>query len=161
MQVKDIMTGPVVTTGLDDTLDQVARTMLERRIGCVVVVDGGGKACGILTERDFTAQEAGNPFDQYRAPRLFGKNVRQHGLEAIYDEARTIPARKAMRSILYSLSESDPVERVMDNMVRHDVNHLPVLKGWKPVGMVSRHDLLRLVFADRTAPAKGKIAVLR
>ncbi|MES2155843.1 MAG: CBS domain-containing protein [bacterium] len=146
MQIKDIMTGPVVTVDLDVNLDEAARIMLSHRIGCVVVVDANGKACGILTERDFTAQDAGNPFDPYRAPSLFGKNVRRHGLAAIYEEARAIPARKAMRSILYCLAEDDAVERAMDLMVRHEINHLPVLHGWKPVGMVSRHDLLRLVF---------------
>ena len=42
----------VVTTTPDTSLREAARTMFERRIGCLVVVDGG-RIAGILAESDF------------------------------------------------------------------------------------------------------------
>ncbi len=147
MRVNDIMSAPVVTVPQRAYLDEAARTMLANRIGCVVVVDDDGQATGVLTERDFTARDAGNPFDPHRAPSLFGKNVRQNGLAQIYEDARSMTVGKGIRPIVHSLSPDDQVERAMDLMVRHDVNPLPVLDAGRAVGIVSRHDLLRLIFS--------------
>ena len=52
--VKEVMTSQVVTVAPDALLSDAARTMVERKIGCLPVVDGG-KLVGILTESDFVA----------------------------------------------------------------------------------------------------------
>lgn len=144
MRVKDIMTKRPATIPATSTMAAAANVMLLNKQSCVVVTDVKGQACGILTERDFTAREATNPFEPMQAPILFGRNVRRHGLERIYEEARTIPVRKAMRPIAQTLSEDDFLEKAVDQMVRHEVQNLPVLRAGKPVGILTRHDLLRL-----------------
>jgi CBS domain-containing protein len=50
--VKEVMTNDPVTIGPDAPLAEAARTMLERKIGALLVVDGG-RLVGILTESDF------------------------------------------------------------------------------------------------------------
>jgi len=50
--VKDVMTTDPVTTTPDTPLADAARLMLERKIGCLPVLEGG-KLVGILTESDF------------------------------------------------------------------------------------------------------------
>jgi CBS domain-containing protein len=50
--VKDVMTNDPATIGPDAPLAEAARIMLERKIGCLPVVEGG-KLAGILTESDF------------------------------------------------------------------------------------------------------------
>lgn len=144
MRVKDIMTKRPATIAASSTMAAAADVMLRNQQSCVVVTDVKGQACGILTERDFTAREPNNPFEPMKAPILFGRNVRRHGLARIYEEARTIPVRKAMRPIAHTLSEDDFLERAVDQMVRHEVQNLPVLRAGKPVGILTRHDLLRL-----------------
>ena len=52
--VKEVMSSDVVTTGPDTSLVEAARVLLERKIGCLPVVEGG-KLVGILTEADFVA----------------------------------------------------------------------------------------------------------
>ena len=52
LAVKDVMTTDPVTTTPDAPLADAARTMLERKIGCLPVLEGG-KLVGILTESDF------------------------------------------------------------------------------------------------------------
>ena len=52
LRVKDVMTTDPVTIGPDAPLEQAARLMLERKIGCLPVVEDG-KLVGILTESDF------------------------------------------------------------------------------------------------------------
>ena len=50
--VKDVMTNDPATIAPDAPLADAARLMLERKIGCLPVVEGG-KLVGILTESDF------------------------------------------------------------------------------------------------------------
>lgn len=50
--VKEAMRTQVMTTGLDTPLREAARVMLDRKIGCLVVLDQG-RIAGILTESDF------------------------------------------------------------------------------------------------------------
>jgi len=52
LAVKDVMTTDPVTTGPDAPLADAARLMLERKIGCLPVVERG-RLIGILTESDF------------------------------------------------------------------------------------------------------------
>ena len=52
--VKEVMSGDVITTGPDTPLVEAARVLLERKIGCLPVVEGG-QLVGILTEADFVA----------------------------------------------------------------------------------------------------------
>ena len=55
--VKEAMTTEVVTTTPDTELRVAAKTMLEKKIGCLVVLDGE-KIAGILTESDFVRLSA-------------------------------------------------------------------------------------------------------
>jgi len=52
LRVKDVMTTDPVTVRPDAPLAEAARIMLERKIGCLPVVEAG-KLVGILTESDF------------------------------------------------------------------------------------------------------------
>jgi CBS domain-containing membrane protein len=56
--VKEVMTTDVVVTAPDTPAAAAARTMLERKIGCLPVVDGG-RLVGIVTESDFLRVVAG------------------------------------------------------------------------------------------------------
>jgi CBS domain-containing protein len=55
--VKEAMTSEVITTSPNTALAAAARQMLEHKIGCLVVLDGG-KLVGILTEADFVKLSA-------------------------------------------------------------------------------------------------------
>jgi CBS domain-containing membrane protein len=52
--VKDIMATDVITTSPDTPLVDAARVLMERKIGCLPVVDKG-RLFGIITEGDFVA----------------------------------------------------------------------------------------------------------
>jgi CBS domain-containing membrane protein len=55
--IKEAMKTEVVTTTAETKLADAARLMLERKIGCLVVVEGA-KVIGILTESDFVKLQA-------------------------------------------------------------------------------------------------------
>lgn len=146
------MTQPVITAQEDTTLEQVARTMIEHRIGSVPIVDGNGRLCGIVTESDFTEKERCVPFSTFRAPQLFGDWFSPDGVEKVYRAARQIAARDVMTRSVATVAEDAAIHEIMAKMVRHDVNRIPILRDGKPVGIIARHDLLKMMVND---PAGG------
>jgi CBS domain-containing protein len=139
------MSQPVIVVGEDATLEEIARTMLAQNIGCVPVVDARGKISGIITESDFAAKEKGIPFSTFRAPQLFGQWLDKGTVERIYERARTMTAKEIMIHPAITVTEDQPVETALGLLLKHDVNRLPVVRDGVPVGIVSRHDLLRLM----------------
>jgi len=149
VKVKEIMVQPVIVAEEDTTLEEIARMMLDNRIGCVPVVDGKGKLTGIVTESDFLAKEHSVPFSTFQAPQLFGKWVPKEGIEEIYKAARTITAKEIMTSPVITVTEEDPIEEAVIKLLSHDINHVPVVRKGIPVGIVARHDLLNLMVQNK------------
>lgn len=145
MKVKDFMSQPVTVVREETTLEEIARTLLEKNIGCVPVVDAQGKISGIITESDFAAKEKGLPFSTFRAPQLFGQWMDKGAVERIYEAARKMTANEIMIPHVVSVTEDQGVEEAIELLLKHDVNRLPVVRDGVPVGIVSRHDLLRLM----------------
>jgi CBS domain-containing protein len=149
--VKDIMSQPVVTVAEDTPVPEVARVMQQHDIGAVVVVDGEGRLRGIVTESDFTGIGRCVPFSLALAPVVFGARAATLGeLERIYAMARTLTARQIMSDRVHSAGESEEVGPVVHRMLARNLKHVPVVRDGRPVGMLARHDLLKLV---ATAPA--------
>src|SRR5579872_542157 len=57
LAVKEVMTSEVITTTPDTPLAEAARLLVERKIGCLPVVEAG-RLVGIITEGDFVALAA-------------------------------------------------------------------------------------------------------
>ncbi len=72
MQVRELMTAPVITVQEETSLEDVARVLLEHDIGGVPVVNRERLLTGIVRESDFAEEEAFVPFSVLRLPRLFG-----------------------------------------------------------------------------------------
>lgn len=145
MKVHEIMTQPVVTVARDTTLAEVAQVLIERRIGSVLVVDDQGRLCGIITDSDFAAKERGVPFSLLRLPQVFGQWMPPRGIERAYEAARTLTAREIFSPEVITATEDEPVEMVVQRMLHHDIHHIPVVRDEVPVGMVARHDLLKMI----------------
>lgn len=147
MLIEDIMRKDVVAVSPETTLDEIAHLMVHHGVGLAIVTNHRGYVQGVLTEKDFVPHDPANPFNPELAHRVFGKSILRHGLETLYREARILTAGKMMRPLRNVLAEDDSVERGVDLMLRHDADHLPVLRGHRCVGTISRHDLLKVVLA--------------
>ncbi len=146
--VGEIMSQPALTAREDATLEEIARLMLSRRIGCVPVVDAQGKLSGIITETDLTGKERYDRLVGYRVPHLFGQWVTKAELEATYRAGRTIPAREIMSAPVVTAAENELVVDVVQRMLQRGRRRLPVLSDRGLVGVVTRHDLLKMLVRD-------------
>lgn len=144
-RARDIMRTPPVNVRAGSDLETAARLMLDHRVGSLLVVGEDGRLTGIVTDSDFSAKEGGIPFSTLRLPRLLGHWIGVEGPEPIYEEARGMSVDEVMSSPVHTVEEDDPVARVLEVMLERDVKHVPVVRGGEPVGMITRHDLLRLV----------------
>lgn len=151
MTARDIMTQPVITAQEDATLEHIARTMMEHRIGSVPIVDPAGRLCGIVTESDFTEKQRCVPFSMIRAPQVFGQWFSAECVEKAYVAARRIAARDVMTRQVATLGEDASIHEIMNQMIRHDVNRIPIVRDGRPVGIVARHDLLKVMVANPLA----------
>jgi CBS domain-containing protein len=115
--VEEIMTRNPRTLEADDSLLDAARLMRENDIGDVIVTDGG-KATGILTDRDIVIRAIAEGRDPESTT---AGDVATSGLEA--------------------LDPSDSVDEAVKTMREKDIRRLPVCKHGRPVGILSLGDL--------------------
>lgn len=154
MKVKDIMSQPVITAREDASLEEVARLMLQHDIGAVPIVDDRGRLVGIITESDFTGKERGFPFSVYRAPQVFGEWITPEGIERIFAAARSRKAKEIMSAPVVTAREDEPVSAVVERMIQYNLHRIPVVRDSVPVGMITRHDLLKLMLDTARRPGQ-------
>ncbi len=53
-----------------------------------------------------------------------------------------------MDAAVVTVTEGEPVADVVERMLRHDITRVPVVRDGVPVGVVARHDLLRMMVSD-------------
>jgi len=145
MRAGELMSQPVVTVGPETSLAEVARTMVDYRIGGVPVVDPQGKLRGIVTETDFAAKERGMPFSILLLSQAFSQPMPEEAIERVHREARTTAAKEIMITEVITATEDTPVDDVARLMLRYDIDHIPVVRDGALVGIISRHDFLRMV----------------
>ncbi|MGB3364772.1 MAG: CBS domain-containing protein [Thermodesulfobacteriota bacterium] len=145
MKVSEIMTEPVLTITQDRSLEEVAHKMLDSKVGGLPVVDDEGKIVGMVTESDFSAKEHAIPFSRNYAPQLFGEWMSKEGVDKAYQAARSIQVKEIMSSPAITIAEDDSVAEAVRRMLEQKVHRLPVVRDGVPIGIVSRHDLLKMV----------------
>ncbi|MDS0298566.1 CBS domain-containing protein [Halogeometricum sp. S1BR25-6] len=118
MQVRQIMSSPVVTVDVGATLRDAVGEMLDRGVGSVVVVDAG--PVGIVTRTD-----------------ALRETHRGDG------SLSAVPVTRAMNRDLVTTTEKASVTSALEEMKRHEVKRLPVRDGVDLVGIVTVTDVAR------------------
>jgi CBS domain-containing protein len=146
--VRDIMSSPPITVTEDTPAPEIARLMREKDIGAVIVTANDGRMVGIITEGDFTGMGRCVPFSLDLAPVIFGMRAANFDeLKQIYTMARKLVARQIMHDQVVTLREAEPIGNAVQTMMTKGYKHLPVVRDGKPVGMLARHDVLKLLLA--------------
>jgi CBS domain-containing protein len=160
MQVKDIMTINVISIGADETVAKAASLMLQNRISGLPVVDKEGELVGMVTEGDFLRR--GELGTQRRRPKWLEFILGPGKLAEEYVRASGRKVEDVMTPDPWTISEDDSLEAVVGMMERHRIKRLPVTRGDRMVGIVSRANLMHALatFArDLPPPAGGDSAI--
>jgi CBS domain-containing protein len=133
MRAKDVMTSPPVTVGPGTHCKDAAALLVEHRISGLPVVDAGGRLVGLVSEADLLALEA-TPDPRSQATPI---------------PPRTAPLPKRVEEVMttdpYTVEEDTDLGIVAQRMLETGVKRFPVLRGRQVVGVVSRHDLVKVI----------------
>jgi CBS domain-containing protein len=143
MRAHQIMTRPVITVAPETTIVDAANLMLQRHVSGLPVVDAAGKLVGIVSEGDFIRRsEIGTQRKRGRWLRFIlgpGKSasdfVQEHGRRVA----------EVMTKQPLTITEDTALAEIVDLMEKNNVKRLPVIRGDKMVGIVSRANLLQAV----------------
>jgi len=154
MQVKDVMTQNVISVQATEPVLKAARLMLQNRISGLPVVSSKGDLVGIVTEGDFLRRsELGT---QRRRPKWLEFIVGPGKLadEYVHNSGRKV--EEVMTPDPRVVTEDDSLEKVVELMEKHHVKRLPVMRGSRMVGIVSRANLMHaLASLARDTEASG------
>jgi CBS domain-containing protein len=116
----------LITVTEDTDIKTCAQLMLDNQISSLIVVDDNGNLTGIFTKTDLT--------EVYSKYYESGNLVEDH-----------------MTAKVFTVVPSHSIHTVLATMVRNKISRIVVVRGQKPVGMVTTRDLLpisRLIEAE-------------
>ena len=143
MRAHQIMTRPVISVTPETTIVDAANIMLQKHVSGLPVVDAAGKLVGIISEGDFIRR---SEIGTQRKRGRFLKFILGPGQEAIdfvREHGRKIA--EIMTPEPVTIGEDTPLEEIVQRMEKNNVKRLPVTRGDKIVGIVSRSNLLQAV----------------
>ncbi len=161
MKAADIMTLNPITVEPNATVMQAVRLMLQHRISGLPVVDSLGRLIGIVTEGDLLRRtETGT---QRRRPRWLEFLIGPGRMASEYVHASGRKVHEVMTENVRTVVEDTPLDDVVQIMERHQVKRLPVMRGERLVGIVSRANLLRALasFYSDAKPSSLDDAAIR
>jgi len=137
MQAKDLMTTNVVSTSKKTPIHEVVQLMLKYHISGVPVIDDDRNVVGIVSEGDLLRSET--PSAGRRRP-WWLESVLGHGVA--YEKAHGQTVDAVMTRNVLTVNEDTPVNQIAELLERHHIKRVPVLRGGRLVGIVSRANLL-------------------
>jgi CBS domain-containing protein len=158
MNASDIMTPDVISADPDATVLQAARYMLQHHISGLPVIDKTGALVGILSEGDFLRRR--ETHTDRRPSRWLEFLMGPGKLAAQY--THTHGSKVSETTNLHTVSEDTPLEKIVELMERYRIKRVPVLRGKKVVGIVTRANLMHaMVSLARGEPkaATGDAAI--
>ena len=145
MRAYQIMTRQVIAIGPETSVVEAADIMLRHHISGLPVVNTAGKLTGIISEGDFIRRaEIGTQHKRGRWLRLLVAKG-QSASEYVRERGRKV--NEIMTPNPVTVAEDTPLEDVVRIIEQHNVKRLPVVRGDKLVGIVTRSDLLRAIAA--------------
>jgi CBS domain-containing protein len=142
---RDIMTTPVVTISPDATVSELAALFRERRVGGVPVVEDG-RLVGIVTEGDLMALSADVEMPHFFE--LFDSVIYLGSMKKFRQQLRkaaAVTVRDLMTPAPLTVRPDDPARKAATLMARHGFDRVPVEEDGRVVGIISRHDVLKLL----------------
>jgi CBS domain-containing protein len=145
------MVSPVVTVRSSATVQEVAKTLLERRISAVPVVEDDGKLVGIVSEGDLLHRaEAGT--ERRQRPWWLAILTDERALAADYIKAHARQVKDVMTSPVITAAPETPLHQIASLLESSRIKRVPIVERGQIVGIVSRANLIQAVASERKEP---------
>jgi CBS domain-containing protein len=142
----DIMTSPAITISPATSMAEIALLLSTRNISALPVCAPDGALLGIVSEQDVLRpfrESARQKRDWWLTLLAEGEQLSQEFLDYIRQDTRS--ASEIMARNVAAASETATVPELAELMVSRGVRRLPILRGGRVVGIVSRADMVRAI----------------
>jgi CBS domain-containing protein len=122
MRVANILTvkgDDVISVEPNTTIVEVAKVLKSKRIGAILVMEGGSIA-GIISERDIA-----------------------RGLPDYSEKILSMPVSDLMTKKVTTCTSDASIDEIMEMMTENRIRHLPVVDDGKLVGFISVGDVVK------------------
>lgn len=151
MKVEEVMTRDVITCTPADPIGKIVKVMSEKDISGLPVMDGD-KLVGVITEGDIMKVLAGpavsstlwlpSPLEVLiEIPIRDMLQLRR--LQESFKDISEKPVRDIMSKKPVTIEPHNDIEDASGLMVRYKINRLPVVKGDKLIGIITRDDIIQ------------------
>jgi CBS domain-containing protein len=148
MTVADVMTRDMVSVSTATPVSEIAGVLAGKRISAVPVVGADGRLVGIVSESDLIRRaEIGTERRRSWWHKVFADISAE---AADYVRAHGRKARHVMTPRVVTATEDMTLADIADVMEKRRLKRLPVVRGNRLVGIVSRSDLVKAVARHRT-----------
>ncbi|MFO1429320.1 MAG: CBS domain-containing protein [Candidatus Competibacteraceae bacterium] len=121
--VKDLMHRGVISCKPSDTLEDVAKVMVDNKLHSLIVMDEG-QPVGVVSQTDMALARQGKTAD----------------------EARHLTARAVMTLGYATCDVNDTLTKAISQMAGRHIHRLVVMENGTPVGILSMTDVVRKMF---------------
>jgi CBS domain-containing protein len=150
MNAADVMARNVVTLRPEMTTQDAAKLLLERGVSGAPVVDGTGRLVGVLSEGDLIRRAEIET--QPRRSWLLRVFTSPSTLQEEFIKAHALKVGDVMTRNVITAAEETPLRGIAALIEKHAIKRVPIVRGGRVVGIVSRPNLLR-AFATTATPA--------
>lgn len=156
MRTQQIMTSQVITVGADTPVAEAIDIMLRFHISGLPVVDAADHLIGIISEGDFIRRaEIGTQHERGRWLQ-FLTGASRTAADFVHEHGRKVG--EIMTRDPLTVTEDTPLDEIAQIMESQGVKRLPVIRGDRLVGIVTRSDFLPAVarLARNSPPSTGE-----
>jgi len=143
MRAHQIMTRPVITVSPETTIVDAANLMLQRHVSGLPVVDSSGELVGVVSEGDFIRRSEIGTQRQRGRWLSFILGPGKSAADFVSEHGRRVS--EVMTKDPLTITEDTAMPEIVELMEKNNVKRLPVVRGDKVVGIVSRANLLQAV----------------
>lgn len=152
--VGDVMTKEVLTVHPGDTLESAMEVLREHAISGLPVVDDGDRVVGVLSEKDIARNLSEALGDSQahvleiflhaaRPRRTTAKGARQKEiLDIVHSTLTAVTVGLAMTPDPVVIGPEASLDEAAGILRERDINRLPVVRGKRLIGILTRHDVL-------------------
>ena len=141
MNASDVMVTTVITVGPDASVQEVADLLLQHRISAVPVVAASGEILGIVSEGDLINRSESET--THRKSWWLDALASNESLAAEYVKSHSRQVTDVMTREVITAAPDTPVAELAALLERNRIKRVPIVKGGKVVGTVSRANLLQ------------------
>jgi acetoin utilization protein AcuB len=136
MTVRQLMSEGVVTIKDTATCHDAVERMMRHRVRHLPVIDGSGRLCGVVTDRDL------------RHHLFEPKTFTRIGAVRVEKLLKDTPVSQVMSTPVITVGADEPLETAARLMLQDKVGSVPVVDDGRLVGIITETDLLKRIVGE-------------